>query len=92
MKYTWDPNKRASNLAKHGLDFVDAWEFFQGPHLVAFEEEEGYGEDRQVGLGFVKGCLVKLVFSERSAGTIRVISMRKATSHERRQFAGAFQN
>jgi uncharacterized DUF497 family protein len=27
MKYEWDENKRAANLAKHGVDFIDAEHF-----------------------------------------------------------------
>jgi uncharacterized DUF497 family protein len=30
MEFEWDPNKRAANLAKHGLDFIKGVELFDG--------------------------------------------------------------
>ena len=37
MKFTWDPRKEATNLAKHGVPFSDAEEAFKDPlGVVAF--------------------------------------------------------
>jgi uncharacterized DUF497 family protein len=30
MQFSWDENKRAANLKKHGIDFIDAEELFDG--------------------------------------------------------------
>jgi uncharacterized DUF497 family protein len=41
MEFTWDENKRLSNLAKHGLDFEDArWVFTDEALAVADTRRE----------------------------------------------------
>ncbi|MDQ1523721.1 MAG: uncharacterized protein QOE47_1645, partial [Pyrinomonadaceae bacterium] len=70
-------------IHKHGFDFTDAWEMFESPMLTAPDTREDYGEERWVGIGFLRARAVVIVFTERSDGTIRVISMRKALKHER---------
>lgn len=35
MDFEWDIQKRARNLEKHGIDFVDAQEVFEQEHMVA---------------------------------------------------------
>ena len=46
MRFEWDETKRAANLAKHGIDFVDALEMFAAPMLVRSDERKDYGEPR----------------------------------------------
>jgi len=89
-RYEWDPGKAAANLAKHGIDFADIPELFAGPHLVDYEEESGYGEDRQIAFGFIRQIVVMVVFTERSPNLVRIISARKATSNERKAFTSLF--
>jgi uncharacterized protein len=81
MRYTWDEAKRQTNLKKHGLDFVDAPQVFEGPMLLFEDTREGYGEQRMIGIGLLD-CLVVLVVHVESDDTIRIISMRKADSDE----------
>lgn len=38
MQFTWDENKRQSNLGKHGFDFVDVSQVFEGATFT-FEDE-----------------------------------------------------
>ncbi len=42
-----------------------------------------YDEDRWIGIGMLRERVVVIVFTERREDTIRVISLRKALSHER---------
>ena len=44
-----------------------------------------YGEARFVIMGMVDGRLLRVVFTERN-GRIRIISARKATRHEQREY------
>ncbi len=60
--------------------------------LVEEDEREDYGEQRWVGVGFLVGRIVVLVWSEPDEETIRVISIRKALSHERRRYERAIRN
>ena len=86
MQFEWDEAKRTANLTKHGLDFVDAPEMFQGPMLVRLDERRNYGESRWQGLGFVEGRLMAVAYTRRNPDTIRVISLRKANSREKTLF------
>jgi hypothetical protein len=81
MRFSWDENKRRSNLRDHGLDFVDAPGVFDGP---AFTFEYGRlpcGEQRFVKLGFLADIAVSIVHAE-TPSRIHVISFRKAPRHE----------
>ena len=81
MKFTWDETKRQANLQKHGLDFADAEQVFAGPMAVFEDTRAAYGEQRLIGIGMLSAVVVLIVHVE-SDDTIRVISMRKATSDE----------
>lgn len=86
MRFEWHEEKRIANLAKHGLDFADAWEIFLGPVLTDADTREDYGEDRTIGVGFLRNLVVAVVFTEPAPDTTRVISLRKALSHEQKRF------
>jgi hypothetical protein len=47
IRYSWDPAKRAQNLAKHGLDFEDAWQVFENPDRVDAESRYSGDERRR---------------------------------------------
>lgn len=86
LKFEWDEAKNCRNIEKHGLDFDDARELFTGedPFFVNFESKEDHGEDRWKGVGILRDVLVVVVvFTERDANTVRIISMRKAGYKER---------
>jgi len=86
MRFLWDEAKRLTNLHTHGLDFLDVAEIFHGPVLEAADTRHDYGEDRLIGVGFLGGLVVVLVYTEPEEETVRVISLRKAFSHERERF------
>ncbi len=81
MRYTWDEAKRAANLRKHGLDFVDAPEVFEGPTCTVEDSRLAYGEQRLMTVGFLRGLCVSIVHTE-SEDEIRIISFRNATKRE----------
>jgi uncharacterized protein len=72
--------------------FADAWEVFEGPLLAGLDEREDYGEDRWIGIGFLRGIVVVVVFTERGEDTIRVVSLRKALKHERIKYEQALRD
>lgn len=55
VKFEWDERKNIANIRKHGFDFQDAWEVFQGPLLARPDQCEDYGEDRWQGIGLLRG-------------------------------------
>lgn len=89
MKFEWDEQKRRANLRKHGFDFADVAEMFSGPMLVAPDTGDDYEETRWLGLGWIGGRLTKVVFVQKEPDIIRVISLRKATRREHRNYEEA---
>lgn len=79
---TWDEAKRRANLRKHGLDFVDAEAVFDGVTYTYEDDRLAYGEQRFVTLGLLRAVVISIVHTE-EGDHIHVISMRKATKHER---------
>jgi uncharacterized DUF497 family protein len=80
---SWDDAKRESNLAKHGYDFVDLAEIFDGRFLVTRQDARfGYGEARYNMLAEFHGRIVNVTFTPR-AGKAHLISARPASREER---------
>ena len=77
MRFEWDDEKNKSNIRKHGFDFADAWEIFEAPLLAGLDDREDFGEDRWIGIGSLSGQIIVVVFTERDAETIRLISFSK---------------
>ena len=89
MKFEWDEGKNRANIRKHGFDFADAEEMFRGVLVVGPDTREDYGEKRWVGLGMIRERVAHVVFAERDLETIRIISLRKATSREQKEYEKA---
>jgi len=92
MRFEWDEAKRKANLVKHGFDFADAFRIFSLPMVVEFDQREDYGEDRWIGIGLLDGRVVAIVYTEPDEETVRIISLRKALSHERRRYEQYLKN
>jgi uncharacterized DUF497 family protein len=92
MTFEWDERKNRANIRKHGYDFTDAEEMFRGVLVVEPDTREDYGEKRWIGLGMVRGRVAHVVFAERDQESIRIISLRKATSREQKEYEKAIQD
>ena len=93
MKFEWDEAKNRQNIKKHGIDFADAWQLFEHTLFVWRDDRFDYDEERQIGLGMLNDMMVVFVaFVEKSADTIRVVSMRKAKKHEREKYEKAIKD
>lgn len=83
----WDLDKAAANLEKHGIDFADAVNVL-GDELALTVVEAGADEERFVTVGLdALGRVLVVVYTWREE-EIRLISARKATLSERRQYEG----
>ena len=85
MNVIWDEAKRESNLRKHGIDFADVQELFEG-HTVTFEDERNYGEERFITIGLLHFQVVVIIYVYRDENGIRLISARRATNYEQKLF------
>ena len=86
MRFRADPAKAASNLRKHGVSFADAEGVLQDPLAVTVEDPDAEGEQRFISIGLGSaGELLVVVWTERD-DKCRVISARRATRKERKQY------
>jgi uncharacterized DUF497 family protein len=81
MRFTWDENKRRSNLIKHGFDFADAAEVFEGVTFTFEDDRFAYNEQRLITMGLLSGRVVVIAHTE-NQNEVRVISMREGTRGE----------
>jgi uncharacterized DUF497 family protein len=90
MEFEWDAVKAAVNLRKHGVAFEDAARvFLDGGRLEIYDGREDYGEDRWATLGQVYATVLYVVYTVKHEDTIRIISARRALSHEQKQYREA---
>jgi uncharacterized protein len=92
MKFEWDERKNEVNIDKHGFDFSDAYRIFDLPMAVELDECDDYGEDRWIATGLLDGRVVIVIYTEPDGDTVRVISLRKALSYERRNYEQYLKN
>lgn len=93
LKIEYDEQKRQDTLDKRGLDFLDAWQLFEGVHLTAPDDRIEYGENRYISMGYINARLVVCVWTYRPDEVLpthrRIISMRKANDREIKRFHAA---
>ncbi len=92
MEFEWNASKSDFNINKHGLDFADSHRIFDAPLLVLSDDRDDYGENRYIGLGLLDGRCVVLVYSEPDENVTRIISLRKALSHEKKRYEQYLKN
>ena len=86
QEFEWHPGEAEANLRKHGIAFEAARRVFKDGFAIETPDADlPYGEARFVITGMVDGRLLRVVFTERK-GRIRIISARKATRHEQREY------
>ncbi len=81
----FDETKRKSNLAKHGIDLAECGPVFDAHMLTEEDRLPIYGEQRLKSLGWLKGRVVVLVWTDRVNGP-HLISCRYGDKHETRQY------
>ncbi len=90
MKIEWDDQKNLLNYTKHKVSFELACQVFDDPlHLVKFDRVVD-GEERWHAMGSVMGRHVLVVVhtyrNQEDEEILRIISARRASSHERRHY------
>ena len=89
MRFEWDEKKNIANQKKHGITFEEARTVFDDVNaLLIADPEHSDDEDRFIMLGLSSSLhLLVVCHCVRYAETvIRIISARKATTRETRQY------
>ena len=86
MKYDWDVAKNLINIEKHRIDFSEVVNFEWNEAVV--RRSDRFQEQRWRAIGYLGERLHVVIFTDR--GDIwRIISLRKASNKERREYAQA---
>ncbi len=86
--FEWDIDKERTNILKHNIDFDTAALVFGDPFRVEkLDVVHSEDEYRYLTIGCLNGTvlLLTVVYTEREH-VIRIISARKATSSERKEY------
>ena len=87
--FEWDGAKAAENLHKHGVSFNEASTVFADENArLKHDPDHSQEEDRFLLLGFSAKLRLLVVCHayRKDDGVIRIISARKATPSERKQY------
>jgi uncharacterized protein len=89
LRFEWDPKKAASNEKKHGVSFEEARTvFFDENAKLIDDPDHSEDEERFVLLGISSLLRVMVVCHcyREQGNLIRIISARKASTHESKQY------
>jgi len=93
LRFSWDTRKSRSNEQKHGVSFEEAETVFLDDNALLLDDpDHSWDEKRFVLLGLSSSVRVLLVchcFLDED--TVRLISARRASKQERRQYAERFE-
>ena len=84
--FEWDDDKNAANYVKHGVSFEEARLVFKDAFAIGeYDDRADYGEERFIIVGMAEGVLIFVAYTERG-DRVRIISARRATSHEQNDY------
>ena len=89
IRFEWDINKANSNLLKHNISFDEATSVFDDDAArLIYDPEHSENEDRFIllGLSYSIKVLVVVHCYKDSDNLIRIISARKASRQEAKQY------
>ncbi len=88
MEFEWNIEKAKSNLKKHGVSFDEASSVFGDLSAkMFFDDEHSADEIREFIIGYSEMNRLLIVhFTEREGKKIRIISARKPTKIERKDY------
>ena len=91
MKFEWDENKNKENIRKHGIPFEEAKTIFFNDFIEKPDIDHSEEENRFIAIGisyYTRELMVSYCYRNRINGeeVIRIISSRKATEKERRDY------
>jgi len=86
--FEWDGDKNMRNIRLHQLSFETAVRVFNDPFFLEKYDDShsSTNEDRYVGIGRIKEYFITLICFTDSSGKTRIISARKATAKEVKEY------
>jgi uncharacterized DUF497 family protein len=85
--YEWDAKKAKGNRRKHLIPFEDAATVFLDPLALTFPDpDHSIGEEREITIGRSRRQQVVFVSHCPRGDRVRIISARKTTRGERKQY------
>lgn len=94
IQFVWDEDKAKANVRKHGVSFEEASSVFADENArLKHDPEHSDEEDRFIILGFSSTLRILVVCHVYRQGdqVIRLISARKATRNERKQYGREYE-
>ncbi|MEI7923262.1 MAG: BrnT family toxin [Planctomycetota bacterium] len=83
MRFEWDPRKAEINERKHGVKFEEGVDIFEDPlSMTGFDPDHSMDEERYITIGQTKIGRFLVVSHTDRYGAIRIISARRATRRE----------
>lgn len=90
INFEWDENKNAINKRKHNISFEEAQTVFYDDEALVIDDPEHSGQEERfiiLGMSTRANLLVVCHCYRQSETVIRIISARKATKNEARQYS-----
>ena len=87
--FSWDKKKAQSNMQKHGISFEEALSVFDDIHARLMPDPDHSQEEERfilLGLSQTSRILTVVHCHRNEKNTIRIISARKSTKKEQKQY------
>ncbi|MBL7072335.1 MAG: BrnT family toxin [Candidatus Omnitrophica bacterium] len=91
LRFEWDERKDKINQAKHGVSFEEAQTVFYDDNAIEFYDNTHSSKENRLlllGLSYKLRALLVCHCYRKSASMIRIISARKATKREEKEYIG----
>jgi uncharacterized protein len=85
MKFEWDEANRLASLDRHGIDFLDVEEIFDGSFITIEDDRCTCDEQRFITVGLLQARIVAIGYTNRGHA-MRLIFCRKATLYEQKNY------
>ena len=88
LVFQWNLHKAVTNARKHGISFEEAITVFDDPLArIFYDEWHSDSESREIIIGDSSvGRLLLVAFTERANEQVRIVSARRATPREQRDY------
>ncbi|MCH7927907.1 MAG: BrnT family toxin [Candidatus Dadabacteria bacterium] len=86
MEYQWDPEKEKLNYKKHNVRFSETVIVLEDPFAITIEDNSSKNEQRFITIGMDAYANILVVVYTYREEDIRIISARKATKNEIKQY------